>query len=104
MCGCHAHEPRKTVKCRGDESLKGMTDEDNCEALDEVLRVYNAAGFRVKTIECDGACKSMVHEVQDSLGVQMNHCDPDEHLPPVERSVQVIKNDAGCIAIVCLIK
>lgn len=51
----------KTVKCRGFESLKAQTDDaDHCEALDEVLRVCNAAGFKITTIECDGSQRSVI--------------------------------------------
>jgi len=81
----------KTVKYRGCESLMGQTDEDHYNALDKVLRIYNAAGFRIKTIECDGLYKSMMDEVKDSLNITMNYCNPDEHVPEVERSIRVIK-------------
>ena len=56
-----------------------------------MLRVYNAAGFRINIIECDGFYKSMIDKVKDSMNIRINCCNPNEHVPQVERSISVIK-------------
>ena len=81
----------KTVKFRGCVALGGQTDEAHYKALDKILRIYNAAGFRIKTIECDGLYKGMMDKVADTLEITMNYCNPDEHVPPIERGIRVIK-------------
>ena len=81
----------KTIKYQDCQSLRGQTEEDHYKALDKVLRIYNAAGFKIKTIECDNLYRSMMDKVKDEMGVIMNYCNPDEHVLEVERSIRVIK-------------
>ena len=33
----------------------------------------------------------MMDNVKDSMNIRMNYCNPDEHVPQVERSIRVIK-------------
>jgi hypothetical protein len=37
-----------------------------------VLRVYNSAGFHIKTIHCNREFHAMMEKVKDNLGVRMN--------------------------------
>ena len=37
------------------------------------MRHYNKAGFSVKHIECDGEFKSIMDEVSNGMGIEMNN-------------------------------
>ena len=37
---------------------------------------YNKSVFSVKRIECDGEFKSVMHEVSDDMGIEMNYENP----------------------------
>ena len=60
-------------------------------ALDILLRHYNKAGFRVKTIHCDGEYREMMEKVLDDLDVHMNFTNVHNHVPEAERNNQTIK-------------
>jgi hypothetical protein len=59
--------------------------------LDMVLRLYNSAGFHIKTIHCDGEFPTMMEKVKDDVGVRMNFTNALDHVPEVERNNRTIK-------------
>jgi hypothetical protein len=56
-----------------------------------VLRVYNSAGFHIKTIHCDGEFSATMEKVKDNLGVRMNFTNALDHVPEAERNNRTIK-------------
>jgi hypothetical protein len=56
-----------------------------------VLRLYNSAGFYIKTIHCDGEFCAMMDIVKDNLGVCMDFTNALDHVPEAERNNRTIK-------------
>jgi hypothetical protein len=76
---------------------KRMHKEYYC-VLDMELRVYNSAGFHIKTIHCSGEFRAMMEKVKDDLGVRMNFTNALDHVPEAERNNRAIKEQvqAAC--------
>ena len=64
---------------------------DYRSALDQVLRAYNARGFRITTIYCDNECKPLFEPIRDELDIEMNYATAYEHVPEAKRNNRVIK-------------
>jgi hypothetical protein len=60
-------------------------------ALDNVFRIYNMAGFKIKCIHCDNEYCPLMQELESTYEVKMNYASAQEHVPEVERSIRVIK-------------
>ena len=79
------------VKFRSVVPITLRTHEEYFRALDQVLRHYNRAGFKIKTIHCDGEYRSMMDNVSDDLDVVMNFTNAQDHVPEAERNNRTIK-------------
>jgi hypothetical protein len=71
--------------------IKNHMHEEYYCVLDMVLRLYNSAGFHIKTIHCDREFRAMMEKVKDDLGVRMNFTNALDHVPEVERYNRTIK-------------
>ena len=60
-------------------------------AFGVVIRHYKRVGFYVKNIECDGEFKSIMDEVRDEMGIEMNDANPYDHVLDTESNNRVIK-------------
>jgi hypothetical protein len=81
----------RTIRFRSAIPIDNRTHEENYRVLDMVLRVYNSAGFHIKTIHCDGEFRVMMEKVKDNLGVRMNFTNALDHVPEAERNNRTIK-------------
>ena len=81
----------RTVKFRSVVPIASRTHEEYYRALDQVLRHYNRAGFKIKTIHCDGEYRSMMDKVSDDLDVEMNFTNAQDHVPEAERNNRTLK-------------
>ena len=81
----------RTIKFRAVIPISSRTHEEYYRALDMVLRHYNKAGFKIKTIHCDGEYRAMMAKVSDDLDVKMNFTNAQDHVPEAERNNQTIK-------------
>ena len=81
----------KTIRFRGLVPLESRTHEECYRALDKVLRFYNQAGYRIRTIFCDGEFRAMMDKVCDDLDVRMNYTNALDHVPEAERNNRTIK-------------
>ena len=52
---------------------------------------YNKSGFSVECIECSGKFKSIMDEVINEMGNEINYANTDNHVPDEERKNRVIK-------------
>lgn len=67
-------------------------DMDNYKrAIEEVIRVYKRAGFKVQTILCDNEFRPLLHPMANEYDVNVNYANPQEHVPEAERNIRVIK-------------
>ena len=76
---------------RMSQHLEDTTKGSFYKALDKVLRRHNSGGYKIKRIECDGEFKSMMDDVKDDLNVEMNYCNPQEHVSVAERNNRTLK-------------
>jgi hypothetical protein len=81
----------KTNGFHGLVPLDNRTHAEYYDGLDKVLRFYNRAGFRIRTIFCDGEFKAMMDRVSDDLDVVMNYTNALDHVPEAERNNRTIK-------------
>ncbi|CAJ1953169.1 unnamed protein product [Cylindrotheca closterium] len=81
----------KAIKFRFSTELKDWTKDAIYKSIDEILRIYNHAEFRIKTIYCDNEFKPVFDDVKDNLDVTMNYAAPGKHEPTIERSNQALK-------------
>jgi hypothetical protein len=61
------------------------------EALKEVIKVYNRAGFKITKIRADNEFRPLKDAMLKHFGIKMNFANPQEHVPEAERKHQVIK-------------
>ena len=71
--------------------MRQGAESDFCEALDNVIGTHDAAGHRIKTIECDGEFKLLMEKVQDNVDVKINHTNAQDHQPRAERNNETFK-------------
>jgi hypothetical protein len=81
----------RTIRYRSAIPIENRTHEEYHRVLDMVLRLYNSAGFHIKTIHCDGEFRTMMEKVKDDLGVRMNFTNALDHVPEAERYNRTIK-------------
>ena len=60
----------RSIRFRSLVTMNNRTAPELFECLDQILRLYNGAGFLIKTISCDGEFKSLMDQVKDDLNVQ----------------------------------
>jgi hypothetical protein len=95
----------RTNRFRSAIPIENPTHEEYYCVLDMVLRVYNSAGFHIKTIHCDGEFRAMMEKVKDNLGVRMNFTNALDHVPEAERNNRTIKEQVRAAYITdCRIK
>jgi hypothetical protein len=81
----------RNIMYRTTEKLPNKTSNSYRSALDNVFCLYNIAGFTIKSIHCDNEYQPLMKELEDIYKVKMNYSNSQEHIPEVERSIRVIK-------------
>jgi hypothetical protein len=60
-------------------------------ALKNIIKIYNTAGFKVSTLSCDRECVPLINAIQDEFNITPNYPSAQEHVPEAERNNRVIK-------------
>jgi hypothetical protein len=81
----------RSIMYRTFEWVESQTPKSYRSALNNVFRIYNRAGFKIKTIHCDNEYQPLIGILQDEFEVAMNYASPQEHVPEAERNNRVIK-------------
>jgi hypothetical protein len=71
-CGFMTITINRTIRFRSAIPIENRMHKECYRVLDMVLRLYNSAGFHIKTIHCDREFCAMMEKVKDDLGFQMN--------------------------------
>ena len=72
--------------------LKGTKLPDIITAVKDFLRIYNAGGIIVQSIDCDNGFRSAKNALMDDCKIQqVNFSNPSEHEPHSERNNRVIQ-------------
>jgi hypothetical protein len=81
----------RNIMYRTAEWIENKTSKAYRSVLDNVFRIYNRAGFKIKIINCDNEFRPLMDELQDVYNVVMNYANPQEHVPEAERNNRVLK-------------
>jgi hypothetical protein len=73
------------------EGIPHKTPDAYRSVLDNVVSMYNQAGFWINVIHCDNEFCPLMDQLQNAYNVQMNYANPQEHVPEAERNNRVIK-------------
>ena len=76
----------RNIMDRTTEWVPNKTAKAYRSALDNVFRVYNMAGFKIKSIHCDNEYRSLMQELESIYEVKMNYASAQEHVPEIERT------------------
>ena len=64
--------------------VEDNTTNNYYKALDKTLRLYDAGGYPITQIHCDGEFKPLMDKVADNLNVKMNYANAQDHVPAAE--------------------
>ena len=81
----------KTIKYRSVTKLDSRTSQAFYAAVDEFLRFYNAGGYYISQINCDGEFATLMNEVRDTLDIAVNLTMRNEHVPEAERNHRTLE-------------
>jgi hypothetical protein len=83
----------RNIMYRTAEWVPAQTSQAYRSVLDNVFRIYNSAGIKIKTIHCDNKFQPLMQELQDVYGVTMKYDNPQEHVSEAEQNIRVIKEE-----------
>jgi hypothetical protein len=81
----------KRIKYRTIEWLPERTMEAYKNALKNIIKIYNEAGFKVSTLSCDREYIPLINEIQEEFNITPNYPSSQEHVPEAKRNNRVIK-------------
>ena len=81
----------KNIKYRTAEWILNQTPEAYRSVLENVFKIYNYAGFKVKNIYCDNEFRPLTKELAEKFEIYIKFSNPQEHVPDAERNNRVIK-------------
>ena len=81
----------RSIKYRAAVGIKDRSADELFESLDIILRMYNDAGYDIKTIYCDGEFRGILDRVSDELNITMVYAPVGDHVPDIERSNRVVQ-------------
>ena len=81
----------KSIRHRALVPMDNRESKELFESIDVILRYYNKAGYKIKSIHCDQEFRPIMDRVSDDLDIEMNYATTDEHVPEAERNNRTIK-------------
>eukprot|EP00980_Cylindrotheca_fusiformis_P021005 scaffold8007_cov48-Cylindrotheca_fusiformis.AAC.2 len=85
----------RDIRFRKVVPLKSRSVNDMLEAMDEVFRVYNHAGFRITHVDVDREFAPLLRGVKDDIEedncLAMDFVSVDDHVPHAERNNRFLK-------------
>lgn len=81
----------KQIKYRAIIHVRDQDAAEFFKCLDQILRLYNSAGFAISTIHVDNKFRPLMEKVKDNLNVDMNYANPGDHVPEIERNNGTVK-------------
>jgi len=79
------------IRHRTTEWIKHQTTKECEEKLNNVIRICNRAGFKLKSIHCDNEFQPLMQPLQDKHGINMNCANAQEHVPEAECNNRITK-------------
>jgi hypothetical protein len=81
----------KTIRYRSLVVLKNMTKKQIFSGIDDILRLYNGAGYGIKTLRTDQQFCALMRDVEDEMGIQTDPTTMGQHQNEAERNIRTIK-------------
>jgi hypothetical protein len=81
----------RNIMYRTTEWAPNKTAKAYWSAMDNLFRVYNMAGFKIKSIHYDNEYCSLMQELESIYEVKMSYANAQKHVPEIEKSIRVIK-------------
>ena len=81
----------KSIRHRALVPMDNRESKELFESIHVILRYYNKAGYKIKSIHCDQEFRPIMDRVSDDLDIEMNYATTDEHVPEAERNNRTIK-------------
>ena len=81
----------KRIKYHTAEQIPDQTAETFFSKINNVLRIYNKAGFTINSIHCNGEYQTLMSRVQDDTNTMVVPVPPTVHQPDIKRSNRVIQ-------------
>jgi len=78
----------KTIKFRTCVPMYDTITNEYKRALQQIIKKYNVAGFRVSKLNADNEFKPLEGEID----LKMNFCNADDHVPEAERNNQSLED------------
>ena len=85
------HAVDRTIKCPSCVAIgtytkgEAPTKETLTAAISEIVRKYNRANVRIRTIHADNEFRSVMSNLEEEWEVDFNFSNPKEHVPDIER-------------------
>ena len=80
----------KNISYRTIKWIPDKTTDTLMKAFDTVFRIYNRAGFVITKLHCDPEFRHLQTVMMD-VDIELQLCAAQEHVPEIERSIRVIK-------------
>lgn len=80
----------KRLKYRTVELISSRKMDECKQKLNNIIKIYHNAGFKIQTISCDNEFKPLRSFMLDH-GITPNFSSAQEHVPEAERNIRVIK-------------
>jgi hypothetical protein len=81
----------KRIKYRTIEWIPERIMKAYKNALKNIIKIYNTAGFKVSTLSCDREYIPLINAIQDEFNITPNFPSAQEHVPEAERNNRVMK-------------
>ena len=86
----------RNIMFRTAEYMKSTKAKDLKVEIRNNKRLYKLRGFTVTEMYMDGKFKCMQGILTD-MGIKLNVCSREEHIPGAERNIQTIKDRVRCV-------
>ena len=81
----------RSIRYRSAVAVEDRSNGAYYKAIDDILRTYGSAGFRITQIYCDQEFKHMMDAVKDDLDVTMVYTATGNHVSEAERNNRTLK-------------
>ena len=76
--------------------LKNAKPDTILKHIKDVYKIYVQRGFKLEIVEVDGQFEPLRGDLAE-IGINMNKCSREEHIPVAERRIRTIKERSRCI-------
>jgi len=79
------------------ELVKDMKNNTLVTSIEQLVQVYQTRGFKIQAILTDGQFQH-IQQIIEQIGIRLNICAANEHVPEIERYIRTVKERVRSIA------